>query len=505
MRRALGAIGLALWALPALAEPLDPARWPDADRRFLQAALAWSGDYVGLTGGDWGARSEAALSGWLGRERAALGRAGETVEDLHPLAMALVDEVWANGWVVMNLDSAGLSVALPAALLGPVIEVEGGLEARSVSDDLVFRILFDGPGVTLEMHRWMADAHAGAEEPYRRVRGGRMVSAVTLANGKRVYLRSALVDGLYVSMQVVAEPWQRARLELIASSMQWGWAPDLWPVPGGPLDRMLIGPADPPPLPASPESAAMGPAPDAAPPSGPPPTNPGRPSPAKDGVAGPAEALGAPLATGTGFFVNGTDLVTAAHVVEGCSELRLEDGSTLAVIASDPVLDLAVLASGRRSEAWLPIRENGGPRLGQPVFALGFPYVGLGLVANQGLSVTGGNVSALPRVTDAASRVMVTAPVQPGNSGGPLLGAGGEVLGVVVAVANSDVVYEETGTLPQNMNFVTAADQLARFLGASRVLFPAAATVPAQDLSHGIPDEVQAAVVLISCFGAPPP
>lgn len=115
--------------------------------------------------------------------------------------------------------------------------------------------------------------------------------------------------------------------------------------------------------------------------------------------------------------------------------------------------------------------------------------------------MTGGNVSALPREASPAARVMISAPVQPGNSGGPLLAQDGSVLGVVVSRIADEYVLEETGTLPQNMNFVTGADQLARFLHASRVLFPASGVAPAQDLAGGIPDEVQAAVVLISCVG----
>ena len=74
-----------------------------------------------------------------------------------------------------------------------------------------------------------------------------------------------------------------------------------------------------------------------------------------------------------------------------------------------------------------------GPCLGEPVLALGFPFLGAAFTANQGLSVTGGNVSALPRVADAWSRVMISTPVQPGDSGGPLLGADGAVPGVVVS------------------------------------------------------------------------
>jgi S1-C subfamily serine protease len=102
------------------------------------------------------------------------------------------------------------------------------------------------------------------------------------------------------------------------------------------------------------------------------------------------------VATGSGFFVNDTDVVTAAHVVEDCGELRLEDGSALSVLAADRVLDLAVLASSRRSSHWLPLGPATGPRLGEPVLALGYPLFGDVLTVDQGLSVTGGHISSLP-------------------------------------------------------------------------------------------------------------
>lgn len=480
--------GLVVLAGVARAEVLDPSRWPDADRRFLQAALVWSGDYVGLTDGDWGARSAAALEAWAAREA---GGAARSPEALRPLLMPLVEEVWSDGWGVINLEDVGLSVALPSALLGPMVEVGAGLEARSLGDDLVFRVLFDDVAGTWAMHDWMAANHAGPEEFYASDRGDRMVSAATLGNGKRVYLRSALMDGFVLSMQVIAEPWQRGRLELIASTMQWGRAPDLWPAPGGPLDLMLS--AEPPA--ASPPPAAVA---SAAPPAvGSGAMNGAR---ARPSSAALAPAAGPPLATGTGFFVNNTDIVTAAHVIEGCGSLWLEeDGAALAAIAADPVLDLAVLSSARRSTRWLPLAVQAGPRLGEPVFALGFPYAGTELMADQGLSVTGGNVSALPRSEDAGARVMVSAPVQPGNSGGPLLGASGAVLGVVVSRADDLAVLDRTGTLPQNMNFVTPVGRLVPFLEGAGVLFPPSVPGEGADLSAGIPDAVQQAVVMIGC------
>ncbi|NAZ36627.1 S1C family serine protease [Rubellimicrobium sp. CFH 75288] len=457
---------LPLW-LGTSAAAFDPRDLADQDRRFLQGALVWSGDYAGILDGDWGARSAAALTRWQGRE--ARGRTDPAA--LRPLLRTFAAEIDRNGWTVMRLEA--FSVALPLDRLGPPLEDGLTLEYRSADGGLVFRVLFDDWPGTWEMHDWMMRNHAGPEEAYAADGRGRAISAITLRNGRRVYLRSFDLEGVVVSLQVVATPAERRRLDLIASSMQWGRAPDLRPRPGGPLERLLR-----PPPPAAPERAPPPPALAAAPPP-------------------PASA--GPRGSGTGFYVNATDVVTAAHVVEGCRRIEQEDGSALSVLAADPVSDLAVLAAERRSAHWLPVPAAGGPRLGEPVLALGYPFRGLRITDNQGLAVTTGNVSALPRVPGPGEPVMITAPVQPGNSGGPLLGRNGAVLGVVVAKLGAEYTLSEAGVLPENMNFATPVSTLRDLLEEAGVALPRVTKTPL-DLSDGIPDPVAEAVVLLLCF-----
>ncbi|WP_158453426.1 S1 family peptidase [Rubellimicrobium thermophilum] len=479
MRRLVLLIFCGLLPLAAAAQGVrgfDATALPDQDARFLQAALVWSGDYAGLTDGDWGARSRAALAAFVGRRGGDPSAPREA--DLRALLEPFAREVAANGWTVLNLD--GITVMVPVARLGPAREEEFTIEYRSRDGGLVFRVLFDGMAATADMHDWMVTAHAGPEEPYYSWRDDRLISAVTLANGRRVYLRSFILDGWSISMQVIAMPAERRRLELIASSMQWGSAPELAPRRGGVLDRILFPP--PPPAPRQ-----LPPPPVAA------------PAPAPAPGPGAAPLPGRLIGMGTGFFVNATDIVTAEHVIEGCGRLRLEDGTPLSVLAADPVLDLAVLASGRRSARWLPIRPDLVPRLGQPAYALGYPYRDLAVMADQGVVITGGNISALPRVADATSRIMLSAPVQPGNSGGPLLARDGLVLGVVVARLAEDYVLDRTGTLPQNMNYATSVERLVPFLEAAGVALPAAPKQTRWNLSDALPEAVAEAVVLIVC------
>lgn len=200
--------------------------------------------------------------------------------------------------------------------------------------------------------------------------------------------------------------------------------------------------------------------------------------------------------SGTGFYVAPTMLVTAAHVIEGCSAVAMIDGTPLDIVASDSTLDLAVLSGATDAGAWLKLSALEVPKLGESVTALGYPYY---TSLDQGLTVTSGNVSALRGIDGSSNRVMITAPVQPGNSGGPLLNKKGAVIGVVVSRVDDMAILEETGSLPQNMNFAVPSGPLLTFLAQNRVTRPQGDGTGAE-VSGGVPDGVSNAVVPLNCY-----
>ncbi len=69
------------------------------------------------------------------------------------------------------------------------------------------------------------------------------------------------------------------------------------------------------------------------------------------------------------------------------------------------------------------------------------------------LNVTTGVVSALAGPGNNRRLIQITAPIQPGNSGGPVLDQSGHVVGVVVARLDALKLVQRTGRLPQNVNF----------------------------------------------------
>jgi putative serine protease PepD len=144
---------------------------------------------------------------------------------------------------------------------------------------------------------------------------------------------------------------------------------------------------------------------------------------------------------GTGVVVNADGTVlTALHVVKGAGAIHLTfaDGtqSTATVTASDPTVDIATLAPATLPSIVVPAVLGGGRlAVGDGVIAIGNP---LGLTR----TTTTGVVSGLDRSarnpdgSSLAGLIQFDAAVNPGSSGGPLLNNSGQVIGIVVALAN---------------------------------------------------------------------
>lgn len=225
----------------------------------------------------------------------------------------------------------------------------------------------------------------------------------------------------------------------------------------------------------------------------------------KKSKAGRANASTAPAArapklelagSGTGWYVaDGGYLVTNAHVVEGCKRMTLKSGAELEIVDVAADEDLALLR-GSASLAPLSLRSARTVRLAEDVLIAGFP---LGGILSSGINVTTGSVSALAGLGDDERRFQFTAPVQPGNSGGPVLDMSGNVVGVVVSKLNAMTIQDQVGDIPQNVNFGIALPSLLTFLDANDVAYtrqPSAAKLEKVDLA----ELARASTVLLQCY-----
>ena len=176
---------------------------------------------------------------------------------------------------------------------------------------------------------------------------------------------------------------------------------------------------------------------------------------------------------GTGFIVSDTGhVLTCAHVVgtNGAATLWVQGRRFEAtVLARDTNTDLALLqiAGEKRDFKPLAILDSQPVKLGQPVFLMGFPLID---VLGKNARLSKGLVSSTVGLSDDTNQVQISAEVQPGNSGSPLLTDDGHFAGVVVGTLNAlRVLVRSGGTLPQNVNFATKANLAQAFLQTNGV------------------------------------
>lgn len=174
------------------------------------------------------------------------------------------------------------------------------------------------------------------------------------------------------------------------------------------------------------------------------------------------------VSSGSGFYVaNDGYLVTNHHVVEGCKRLARGDGTPLELVAADAKNDLALLKGPPVVDSAL-LRVAPDAQQGEPVLTYGYPLQG---VLSSSGQLGAGMVSALAGLRDQPGHLQIDVPVQPGNSGGPLLDRRGLVVGVVVAKLNALRIAQMTGDIPQNINFAVKLAPLKALLDANGVRY----------------------------------
>jgi len=197
-----------------------------------------------------------------------------------------------------------------------------------------------------------------------------------------------------------------------------------------------------------------------------------------DPVPVPSDPFGLPqapgAALGSGFIVDKAGhIVTNYHVIQGGDQVRVSfsnrDTVLAEVVGTDASTDLAVLKVDTDASALtpLPLGDSEKVRVGDPVVAIGNPF-GLDRTATAGI------VSALQRYIQAPNRftidhvIQTDAPINRGNSGGPLLNMLGEVIGVNTQIETGNMGTGNVGVgfaVPSN----TVKDVVAQLLSTGRV------------------------------------
>jgi serine protease Do len=175
---------------------------------------------------------------------------------------------------------------------------------------------------------------------------------------------------------------------------------------------------------------------------------------------------------GTAFVVSSEgELVTNAHVVQNCKNVIAKNGAKkfdARILVSDNGNDLALLKVDNLKSIPATIRDGRNAKAGDYVAVFGFPLPG---ALSESGNLVEGNVTALAGLGGDARVYQISAPIQPGNSGGPLLDKFGNVAGIVNAKLDELLWARKTGSLPQNVNFAIKSGVLADFLDANSVAY----------------------------------
>jgi S1-C subfamily serine protease len=145
-------------------------------------------------------------------------------------------------------------------------------------------------------------------------------------------------------------------------------------------------------------------------------------------------------------------IATAAHVIKGATYLEVitPTGTFPAtVLNNDEQNDVALIKVEQVFSSHIQVGRSSEVRLGQSVATIGFPNIGI-----QGHSpkVTQGMISSENGIQNDIRMWQISVPIQPGNSGGPLLDDRGRLIGVVVASLSLRAI-QMTGSVPQNVNY----------------------------------------------------
>lgn len=202
--------------------------------------------------------------------------------------------------------------------------------------------------------------------------------------------------------------------------------------------------------------------------------------------------------SGTGFALNNGYVVTNYHVVEDAKSINISgingdfnDSYTASVVATDKINDLAIIrvSDSRFNEfGTLPYAiDMNQAEVGDDVFVLGYP---LTQTMGDEIKLTNGIISSRTGFQGDVSLYQMSAPIQPGNSGGPMFNSKGNVVGIVCA--------HHKGT--ENVGYAIKTSYLKNLAESSSLsnIFPTYNTVASLPLSGQV-KKLKKYVYLIKC------
>lgn len=414
-----------------------------AEKRFLQAALTHKGYYNGLIDGAWGRGSQSALESLTQQE---FGREPLNA-DAAFLTLYAINIFVDNNWEYHYSNRLAVSTLLPMNIVN--LTFDSGPEQEWESTDGGLSVIFDSLNVRdmMALHTSFFDKNNLISTPYSLRETHRWVTSFTLSSRVKGYARSDLINGAWTTILIVSSINYYSSFDLISASIKIGEPNQIFPDEQG----FLLGLV-----------RKLGLLLDE--------NNGGNEYSSSPNLQVPEQNQQSDKlqqSSGTGFFVNDNGyMLTNAHVVNNCDFLTV-DYMEADIVSISQAFDLAVVRPKNISDTSHLMFSYTDAGLNADITIAGFPLHGL----LGGLNVSRGSVSAMTGLGGDETNVQISAPVQPGNSGGPVIDRSGNLVGVVVAKLDAVELANLTGDIAQNVNFAIRASMAKSFLKANDIHF----------------------------------
>ena len=161
------------------------------------------------------------------------------------------------------------------------------------------------------------------------------------------------------------------------------------------------------------------------------------------------------FSTGTSWQISKNHLITAYHVVSGADNIAVvindSDIRNAEIVSFDASNDLAMIKISGNPMRTQPLALAQSPsKIGSKIAVIGYPLPNL---LGTKIQANSGEISALFGIKNDPRYYQISAAVQGGNSGSPVLNQKGEVIGVVASKLDDIETLKNSGELPQNVNF----------------------------------------------------
>jgi len=194
-------------------------------------------------------------------------------------------------------------------------------------------------------------------------------------------------------------------------------------------------------------------------------------------------------------------LLTNYHVISNATSIVIKtkkDYLPARIISFDKNNDIALLKVEGTFSSLPIISASKNVSLGSTIFTIGFPDVAL---LGFEPKFTKGEISSLFGIQDDPSCFQINVPIQPGNSGSPLVDLDGNVVGIIVAKLNERYTLETRGYLLQNVNFAIKGSYILAFLENNKDIMSKLERPNINKMKHEeLVEKVENSVVLVLIY-----